>query len=123
MEKYIYDEKNGLHYELVGDYYLPLLTVPEVPPIGIWGRRRQQYLRKHRPAIYTTMLLSEKLFSHLAEIDQQAQDMYNRLMNQMAVRAGITEQLKATDQMSWVQKMNAISSQIREIIEAELIYS
>ena len=69
------------------------------------------------------MLLSEKLFSHLAEIDQQAQDMYNRLMNQMAVRAGITEQLKATDQMSWVQKMNAISSQIREIIEAELIYS
>ena len=123
MEKYIYDEKNGLHYEFVGDYYLPLLTVPEVPPIGIWGRRRQQYLRKHRPAIYTTMLLSEKLFSHLAEIDQQAQDMYNRLMNQMAVRAGITEQLKATDQMSWVQKMNAISSQIREIIEAELIYS
>ena len=123
MEKYIYDEKNGLHYELVGDYYLPLLTVPEVPPIGIWGRRRQQYLRKHRPAIYTTMLLSEKLFSHLAEIDQQAQDMYDRLMNQMAVRAGITEQLKATDQMSWVQKMNAISSQIREIIEAELIYS
>lgn len=123
MEKYIYDEKNGLHYELVGDYYLPLLTVPEVPPIGIWGRRRQQYLRKHRPAIYTTMLLSEKLFSHLAEIDQQAQDMYNRLMSQMAVRAGITEQLKATDQMSWVQKMNAISSQIREIIEAELIYS
>ena len=123
MEKYIYDEKNGLHYELVGDYYLPLLTVPEVPPIGIWGRRRQQYLRKHRPAIYTTMLLSEKLFSHLAEIGQQAQDMYNRLMNQMAVRAGITEQLKATDQMAWVQKMNAISSQVREIIETELIYS
>ena len=123
MEKYIYDEKNGLYYELVGDYYRPLLTVLEAPPIGIWGQRRQRYLKEHRPAIYTTMLLSEKLFSHLAEIDQQAQDMYNRLMNQMAVRAGITEQLKATDQMSWVQKMNAISSQIREIIEAELIYS
>ena len=123
MEKYIYDEKNGLHYELVGDYYLPLLTVPEVPPIGIWGRRRQQYLKEHRPAIYSSMLLSDKLSSHLIEVDQQAQDMYDQLMRQMAVRAGITEQLKATDQMAWVQKMNAISSQVREIINAELIFA
>ena len=123
MEKYIYDEKNGLYYELVGDYYLPILTVPEAPPIGIWGQRRQRYLKEHRPAIYTTMLLSEKLFSHLAEIDQQAQDMYDRLMNQMTVRAGITEHLKATDQMAWVQKMNAISSQVHEVINAELIFA
>ena len=123
MEKYIYDEKNGLHYELVGDYYLPLLTVPEVPPIGIWGRRRQQYLKEHRPAISSSMLLSDKLSSHLIEVDQQAQDMYDQLMRQMAVRAGITEQLKATDQMAWVQKMNAISSQVREIINAELIFA
>ena len=123
MEKYIYDEKNGLHYELVGDYYLPLLTVPEAPPIGIWGQRRQQYLKEHRPAIYTTMLLSEKLFSHLAEIDQQAQEMYDQLISQMAARAGITEQLKATDQITWVQNMNAISAQVREIINAELIYT
>jgi hypothetical protein len=123
MEKYIYDEKNGLHYELVGDYYLPLLTVPEVPPIGIWGRRRQQYLKEHRPAIYSSMLLSDKLSSHLIEVDQQAQDMYDQLMRQMEIRAGITEQLKATDQMAWVQKMNAISNQVREIISTELIYT
>ena len=123
MEKYIHDEKNSLHYELVGDYYLPLLTVPEVPPIGIWGQRRYHYLKEHCPAIYSSMLLSDKLFSHLAEVDQQAQEMYDQLMNQMAVCAGITEQLKATDQMAWVQKMNVISSQVREIIETELIYS
>ena len=123
MEKYIYDEKNGLHYKLVGDYYLPLLTVPEVPPIGIWGRRKQQYLREHRPVIYSSLLLSDKLFPHLTEIDRQAQNMYDQLMRQMAVRAGITEQLKATDQMAWVQKMNAISSQVREIINAELIFA
>ena len=122
MEKYIYDEKNGLHYKLVGDYYLPLLTAPEVPPIGIWGRRRQQYLREHRPVIYSSLLLSDKLFPHLTEIDRQAQNMYDQLMRQMAVRAGITEQLKATDQMAWVHKMNAISSQVREIINAELIF-
>ena len=123
MEKYIYDEKNGLHYELVGGYYLPLLTVPEVPPIGIWGRRRQQYLKEHRPAIYSSMLLSDKLSSHLIEVDQQAQDMYDQLMRQMEIRAGITEQLKATDQMAWVQKMNVISNQVREIISTELIYT
>lgn len=122
MEKYIYDEKNGLHYELVGDYYLPLLTVPEVPPIGIWGQRRQQYLREHRPVIYNSMLLSDKLFSHLTEVDQQATDMRERLMKQLAAQAGVTEQLKAQDQMLWVQQMNAIDTQIREIINTELIF-
>lgn len=122
MEKYIYDEKNGLHYELVGDYYLPLLTVPEVPPIGIWGQRRQQYLREHRPVIYNSMLLSDKLFPHLAEVDQQATDMHERLMKQLAAQAGITEQLKAQDQMLWVQQMNAIDSQVREIVNTELIF-
>ena len=122
MEKYIYDEKNGLHYELVGDYYLPLLTVPEVPPIGIWGRRRQQYLREHRPVIYNSMLLSDKLFPHLAEVDQQATDMHERLMKQLAAQAGITEQLKAQDQMLWVQQMNAIDAQVREIVNTELIF-
>lgn len=122
MEKYIYDEENGLHYELVGDYYLPLLTTPEVPPIGIWGQRRHRYLREHKNVLYNGLLLSGELFPHLIEIDQQAQDMYDRLMNQMVVRAGINEKLKATDQMAWVQKMNAINAQIREIINAELIY-
>lgn len=122
MEKYIYDEKNGLHYELVGDYYLPLLTTPEVPPIGIWGQRRRRYLQEHKNVLYNGLLLSGELFPHLIEIDHQAQDMYDRLMNQMAARAGINEKLKATDQMAWVQKMNAINAQIREIINAELIY-
>lgn len=122
MEKYIYNEQNGLHYELVGDYYLPLLTVPEAPPLGIWGRRRHRYLKEHRPVIYNTMLLSGKLFIHLAEIDQQARDRHDRLMKQMAAQAGITEQLKAQDQMAWVQQMNAIDAQVREIVCTEIIY-
>ena len=124
MEKYIYDEKNGLHYELVGDYYLPCLTVEEPEqPIGIWGQRRHRYLREHKKVLYNGLLLSGELFPHLIEIAQQAQEMYDQLMNQMTVRAGITEQLKATDQMAWVQKMNAIAAQSREIINAELIYT
>ena len=122
MEQYIYNEQNGLHYELVGDYYLPLLTLPEAPPLGIWGRRRHRYLKEHRPVIYNIMLLSGKLFTHLAEVDQQAKDLHDRLMKQMAAQAGITEQLKAQDQMAWVQQMNAIDTQVREIIYAEVIY-
>ena len=124
MEKYIYDEKNGLHYELIGDYYLPCLTIDEPePPIGIWGQRRHRFLRKHKKVLYNGLILAGELFPHLIEIDQQAQEMYDQLMNQMAVRAGITEQLKTTGQMAWVQKMNAISGQVREIISAELIYA
>ena len=122
MEQYIYNEQNGLHYELVGDYYLPLLTLPEAPPLGIWGRRRHRYLKEHRPVIYNIMLLSGKLFTHLAEVDQQAKDLHDRLMKQMAAQAGITEQLKAQDQMAWVQQMNAIDAQVREIVCTEIIY-
>ena len=122
MEKYIYNEQNGLHYELVGDYYLPLLTIPETPPIGVWGRRRQRYLKEHRPVLYNTMLLSGKLFPHLAEVDQQAKELHDRLIKQMAAQAGINEQLKEQDQMAWVQQMNAIDAQVREIINIELIY-
>ena len=124
MEKYIYDEKNGLHYELVGDYYLPCLTVEEPEqPIGIWGQRRHRFLREHKKVLYNGLLLSGELFPHLIEIDQEAQEMYDQLMNQMSARAGINEQLKATNQMAWVQKMNAIAAQVREIINAELIYT
>ena len=124
MEKYIFDEKNGLHYELVGDYYLPCLTIVEPEqPIGIGGQRRSRFLREHKKIEYMNLLTTGKLNAHLVEVDQQAQEMYDRLMNQMAVRAGITEQLKATNQMAWVQKMNAISNQVREIISTELIYS
>lgn len=123
MEKYIYNEQNGLHYELVGDYYLPLLTVPEMPPIGVWGRRRQRYLKEHRPVLYNTILLSGKLFPHLAEVDQQAKELHDRLIKQMAAQAGINEQLKEQDQMAWVQQMNAIDAQVREIINHDLIYA
>lgn len=124
MEKYIYDEKNGLHYELVGDYYLPCLTIDEPEQsIGIWGQRRHRYLREYKKALYNSLLLSGDLFPHLIEIDQQAHDMYNRLMNQLTVRVGITEQLKATNQIVWVQKMNAVSNQVRDIVNAELIYT
>ena len=122
MEKYIFNEQNSLHYELVGDYYLPLLTIPETPPLGILGQRRHRYLKEHRPVIYNTMLLSDKLFSHLADVDQQAKDLHDRLMKQIAAQAGITEQLKAQDQMAWVQQMNAIDAQVREIINHEIIY-
>ena len=121
MEKYIYNEQNGLHYELVGDYYLPLLTVPEMPPIGVWGQRRKHYLKEHRPVLYNTMLLSRELFPHLAEVDQQAMELHDRLIKQMAAQAGITEQFKAQDQMAWVQQMNAIDAQVREILYKELI--
>lgn len=124
MKKYIFDEKNGLHYELVGDYYLPCLTIDEPEqPIGIWGQRRHRYLREHKKVLYNGLLLSGELFPHLIEIDQQAQEMYDQLMNQMTARAGINEQLKATNQMAWVQKMNAISNQVREIVNAAFIWA
>ena len=108
MEKYIYNEKNGLHYELVGDYYLPCLTIDELEqPLGIWGQRRSHFLKEHKKIEYMNLLTTGKLNAHLVEVDQQAQDMYDQLMYQMA----------------WVQKMNAISNQVREIINAELIYA
>lgn len=123
MEKYIYNEQNGLHYQLVGDYYLPCLTAPELPALGIWGRRRMNHLRLHRNPIYTGMLLSGTLGTHLQEIDRTATQRHTMLMQQMAQAASITEELKATDQMAWVQQMNAIDAQVREIINEELIYA
>lgn len=123
MEKYIYDERNGIHYELVGDYYLPCLTAPELSKLGIWGRRRLIHLQQHHSSVYTGMLLSGTLGSHLQEIDQTAKQRHSLLMQQMAQAAGITEDLKAADQMAWVQQMNAINAQIREIINEELIYA
>lgn len=123
MEKYIYNEQNGLHYELVGDYYLPLLTLPETPPIGVWGRRRKHYLKEHRPVLYNTMFLSGELFPHLAEVNQQANELHDRLIKQITAQAGINEQLKEQDQTAWVQQMNAIDAQVREIINHDLIYA
>ena len=124
MEKVIYDEKNGLWYELQGDYYIPCLKVPEQEekPIGIWGQRRLQYLKQYRKILYTNLFISDKLNEHLTDINEQAEDMYSQLIKQIAEREGVTEQLKANDQMAWVGRMNNIRNQVTEIINADLIY-
>ena len=123
MEKYIYDNNNGLWYELQGDYYIPCLVLDEedTRPIGIWGRKRLDYLKKHRQALYTTLLVSGKLNSHLVEVDNQASEMLYLLMKQLAEMEGISEQLKAQDQMAWVQRMNNVRNRAEEIVNAEII--
>ena len=125
MEKYIYDEKNGLWYELQGDYYIPCLTVPaqEERPIGICGRRHLQYIKKERKALYTELLTSGRLNTYLADINEQATGQMLLLMKQMAEREGVTEQLKAQDQMLWVQRMNNIRDRAMEIVNHDLIYA
>ena len=122
IEKYIYDEKNGLHYKLVGDYYLPHLEAPEAPQNGVWGHRRRMYLREHNKVLYTTMFLSGELDAHLETIDRDAEQMFNRLMHQYAVAEGVTAELKAANQLEWMQQMNGIRSRAAEIVNAELIY-
>ena len=124
MEKYIYDNSNGLWYELHGDYYLPCLVIPEeeIHIIGIWGRKHQQYLREHRPIIYTDLVLGGKLFSYLAGIDTQARNQLDLLVTQLAEKEGINEHLKAQDQLAWVRAMNNIRNRAEEIVLTELIY-
>lgn len=122
MKKHIYDEKSGLHYKLVGDYYLPCLEAPEAPQIGVWGHRRRTYLREYNKALYAAMLISGELDTHLEAIDQDAEQMFERLMRHYAAAESITEELKAADQLEWVQQMNGIRSQVTEIINVELIY-
>ena len=121
MRRYKYDERNGLCYELQGDYYIPCLTVPESPQIGIWCQRHLRYIREHKQAFYTSLLLSDKLNDYLAEIDKCAAEMYDRLVAQMTVQEGITEQLKAQNQMEWVHRMNTIHCTAAEIVCAETI--
>jgi len=124
MEKYIFDKNNGLWYELQGDYYIPCLALDETDttPIGMWGRKRLRYIKQHHPVLYTSLVVSEKLHSYLAEIDQRANEMLDLLIKQMAEREDITEQLKAQDQMAWVGAMNSIRNRAEEIILKELIY-
>lgn len=125
MEKYIYNNNNGLWYELQGDYYIPCLVIDEeeTQPIGMWGRKRLDYLKKHRRALYTTLLVSSKLNSHLVEVDNQAAEMFDQLMKQLAEKEGITEQLKAQAQMTWVQHMNNIRNRVEEIVNTEVIFA
>ncbi len=125
MGKYIFDEKNGLWYELQGDYYLPCLKLAEEEEqtIGMWGQRHKRYLKENRKVLYADLLTSGKLNSYLADIDLEADEMFSRLVKQMAEDEGITEKLKANDMMTWVGKMNGIRSRATEIVNAELIFA
>ena len=110
-------------YRTEGDYQLPNLTVPETPTVGKYGMLRRSYLRNHRNGIYTGMLLSGKLNSHLEEIDRQASEMLESLTAQMAQSQGVTESLKASDQMKWVGLMNSIRASAEEMVLTELVYA
>lgn len=125
MDKYIFDESNGLWYELQDDYYIPclILSEEETQPIGLWGQRHKQYLKEHKHFLYTTMLIEGTLNSYLADIDKQAQERLLLLTKQIAEQENVTEQLKADNAMLWVQKMNEIQSRVREIIYNEIIYA
>ena len=124
MEKYIYNEQNGLWYELQGDYYLPCLKLPEEPEvhIGIWGQRHRRYLKSHRRALYTSLLTSGKLNDYLTDLNEQAEAMFSRLVKQLSEKEGVTEGLKAENQMLWVQRMNNVRNVAMEIVSSELIY-
>ena len=124
MEKYIYNEQNDLWYELQGDYYIPFLVLPdekEERHIGIWGHRHLRYIREHKKVLYTDLLISGKLQSYLADIEEQAQELFDRLMKQRAEREGITEKLKADNQMEWVGRMNNLRSAVTETVNTEVI--
>ena len=125
MDKYIYDENNGLWYELQGDYYIPCLTIPEEEQrtIGIWGRRNLRYIREYRKGLCNSLLLSGKLNSYLAELNGQAEDMFLRLVEELAEKKGITEMLKAENQMLWVQRMNAVRGTATESVNNDLIHA
>ncbi|MGM9596991.1 MAG: TnpV protein [Eubacteriales bacterium] len=125
MEKRIYNEKTGISYTLQGDYYLPDLKLPdeENKPIGLWGQRHARYLKQNHKVLYMNLLTSGKLNDHLADIDVQAENMFSRLVKQMAEREVVTEQLKADNQMAWVARMNNIRSRATEIVNNEIIYN
>lgn len=125
MDKYIYDESNGLWYELQGDYYIPFLTLPaekENKPIGLWGQRHKHYLQEHKRAVYISLLTSGDLNSYLADINEQAENMLCQLVKKMATKENVTEQLKAENQMLWVRLMNNIHNRAMEVVNSEIIY-
>ena len=124
MEKHIYNEQTGISYTLHGDYYLPDLTLSDEEKgveIGVWGQRHLRYIKQHRKVLYLNLLTSDKLNGYLADIDKQADEMFFRLVKQMAESEGVTEQLKADNQMEWVAWMNNIRSRVTEMINADLI--
>ena len=116
-------QEHGIWYQLEGDYYLPVLELPEESrPIGRWGRLHKAYLKNYRPILYQSLLLSGKLYTVLADLNEQATERCSFIIRQMAEAEGITEELKANDPMRWVQAMNSIRSRAEEIIQAEMIY-
>ena len=125
MKKHFVNEATGISYTLVGNYYIPDLKLPETEnkPIGIWGRKRLDYIKEHKKFLFNQLILSWKLNSHLAEINEQATEMLDRLTEQMAKAEGVTEKLKEENQMLWVAKMNNIRNRAEEIVNADLIYS
>lgn len=125
MQKNIYNEQTGISYTLQGDYYLPDLTQPpeEERYIGVWGQRHARYLKQHHKVLYMNLLTSGKLNSHLADIDEQAEAMFSRLVKQLAEKEGVTEKLKAENQMEWVGCMNNIRNRATELVNANLIFA
>ena len=125
MKNHITDEKTGIGYTLQGDYYLPDLALPAEgeQSIGIWGQRHLRYIRQHKRLLYTNLLTFCKLNGYLVDIDRQAEEMFSRLVKEMAEREGVTEALKAQDQMAWVQAMNNIRNRAAEIVYNDLIYN
>ena len=124
MEKVIYDEKNGLWYELQGDYYIPCLKLPEEEqqPIGVWGQRHLRYIKQNRKVLYLNLLRSGKLNGYLSDLDKQAEEMFSQLVKQIADCEGVTEKLKVDNQMEWIARMNNIRSRATEIVNAEYIF-
>lgn len=124
MKKHIYDESNGLWYELIGDYYIPVLTLSseEQRPIGKWGRMHRDYLKEQRPILFNDLILSGQLWTYLADLNEQAQERLSLIIEQMKAAEGVNEELKATDQMAWVGAMNSLRNRAEEIILREMIY-
>ena len=124
MEKHIYNEQTGISYTLQGDYYLPDLALSdeEEQSIGLWGQRHLRYIKQHRKVLYLNLLTSGKLNGYLADINKQAEDMLSRLVEQMAEREGVTEELKANSQMEWVARVNNIRSRATETVNHDIIY-
>ena len=121
LKKHIYDEHNGLYYTLVGDYYIPDLELPEeTRPIGIWGRMHKDYLEQYHPAQYNDLILSGRLWTYLADLNEQAQNRLDCIITQMKDAEGITEELKSQDQMAWVGAMNSICNRAEEIIRSKI---
>ena len=119
----MFDKVNGIWYKLEGDYYIPCVTTPDIEYTGIWGERRRRFLREHKQAIYTGMMLSDTLESHLQEINASAERMFDQLVHTMAYEESVTEQMKSEVPSEWIACMNNIRARATELVNVELIYA